>query len=64
MSHILGSGPKHERRPKAILFSGAVGQAFHRVYSPLLPFKDELSTFMKAKVAEGDSESVQTESGG
>jgi deoxycytidylate deaminase/dephospho-CoA kinase len=63
MSHILGSGPNLNRRPRAILFSGAVGQAFHRVYSPLLPFKDELSTFMKTVETEG-SESVQIESGG
>lgn len=46
INHVLNSGPNSERRPKAKLFNGAVGQAFHRLYSPLLPFKDEISTFM------------------
>jgi dCMP deaminase len=28
------------------LFSGAVGQAFHRLYDPLLPYKDEAEVFL------------------
>ena len=47
MSHILNSGPAEDRRPKTKLFFGAVGQAFHRLYDPILPFKDELSAFMR-----------------
>jgi len=45
MSHILGAGPK-EKRPVVELFSGAVGQAFHRLYDPILPFKDEIEVFL------------------
>lgn len=44
-SHILGAGPAG-KRPHLELFSGAVGQAFHRLYDPLLPYKDEAEVFM------------------
>ena len=64
MSHILASGPNQERRPKTILFSGAVGQAFHRLYAPLLPFKDELSTFMKVEAARTIAEPTAPSEGG
>lgn len=47
LSHILGAGPK-ERRPVLELFSGAVGQAFHRLYDPLLPYKDEAEVFLRS----------------
>jgi deoxycytidylate deaminase/dephospho-CoA kinase len=46
-THILGSGLE-AARPKVELFSGAVGQAFHRLYDPVLPFKDEIEVFMNA----------------
>lgn len=47
LSHILGAGPK-DRRPVLELFSGAVGQAFHRLYDPLLPYKDEAEVFLQS----------------
>ncbi|MFO1320747.1 MAG: hypothetical protein U1F52_14120 [Burkholderiales bacterium] len=47
LSHILGAGPK-DRRPVLELFSGAVGQAFHRLYDPLLPYKDEAEVFLRS----------------
>lgn len=40
VKHVLASG---ENRPKVILFSGAIGRAYHDLYEPILPFKDELS---------------------
>lgn len=39
--HILASGTK-DKRPKLRLFGGAVGNAYHRLYEPMLPVKDEL----------------------
>ena len=45
LTHILGAGPE-SKRPKLALFSGAVGQAFHRLYGPLLPYKDEVEVFL------------------
>lgn len=39
-SHVLSSGPV-EHRPQLRLFSGAVGQAYHRFYEAILPIKDE-----------------------
>lgn len=39
-SHILGSG-ELGYRPVLRLFGGAVGHAYHRLYDPLLPIKDE-----------------------
>lgn len=40
--HILQVG---ENSPQMILFSGAIGQAFHKLYSPIIPYKDELSIY-------------------
>jgi|CXWL01.1.fsa_nt_gi dCMP deaminase len=45
MTHILGSGVS-SMRPSVELFAGAVGQAFHRLYDPILPYKDEAEVFM------------------
>lgn len=42
-SHTLTSGTK---TPKMQLFRGAVGRAFHQLYQPLMPFKDELETIL------------------
>ncbi|SLM24546.1 Deoxycytidylate deaminase [Stenotrophomonas indicatrix] len=42
LSHVLRSGPE-EFRPKLRLFQGAVGHAYHRIYEPILPIKDEYS---------------------
>ncbi|MFC7301480.1 deoxycytidylate deaminase [Cognatiluteimonas weifangensis] len=39
-THVLKSGPE-ENRPILRLFSGAVGNAYHRLYEPMLPIKDE-----------------------
>lgn len=40
MSHILMGG---SRNPELIIFSGAIGRAFHNLYSPKLSYKDELN---------------------
>jgi len=45
ISHILSSGPANAR-PEIVLFQGAVGQAFHRLYDPILPYKDEIEAFI------------------
>lgn len=42
-SHTLANGTKI---PKMQLFRGAVGRAFHQLYQPLMPFKDELETLL------------------
>jgi len=43
VDHVLmvGSDP-----PKLILFRGAIGSAYHRLYSSILPYKDELYSYM------------------
>jgi deoxycytidylate deaminase len=46
MSHILKAGSKNAR-PKVELFHGAVGQAYHRLYDPVLPYKDELRALLE-----------------
>lgn len=40
MHHILQGGSKN---PTLILFSGAIGRAFHKLYSPIVAYKDELN---------------------
>lgn len=42
-SHVLSSG---NNNPKLILFRGAVGVAFHRLYQPIMPYKDELEMLL------------------
>lgn len=44
--HTLMGG---SRNPNLILFTGAIGRAFHNLYTPKLPYKDELSTLSKTK---------------
>jgi deoxycytidylate deaminase len=39
--HILMGGTNN---PRLMLFSGAIGRAFHRLYTPIVPYKDELAT--------------------
>ena len=41
--HILKSG---KNRPRLILFSGAIGVAYHSLYQPILPYKDELKMLL------------------
>ncbi len=38
-NHVLASG---DEKPELILFRGAVGSAFHKLYQPMMPYKDEL----------------------
>ena len=42
-SHVLSTGDKS---PRLELFRGAVGRAFHRLYQPMMPFKDELDMLL------------------
>lgn len=47
-NHILASGEKGSR-PTLRLFSGAIGRAYHQLYQPILPYKDELQMLIKFK---------------
>jgi deoxycytidylate deaminase/dephospho-CoA kinase len=40
LRHVFAAG---ENPPKVILFSGAIGRAYHDLYEPILPFKDEMA---------------------
>ena len=41
MSHIIMGG---NNNPTLTLFSGAIGRAFHYLYTPIIAYKDELNT--------------------
>lgn len=41
--HILQGG---ENNPELLLFTGAIGRAFHKLYSPLIPYKDEINALI------------------
>lgn len=43
LTHILSGGVKN---PQLTLFSGAIGRAFHRLYSPIVAYKDELNALI------------------
>jgi deoxycytidylate deaminase/dephospho-CoA kinase len=49
MKHVLLGGAKN---PKLLLFYGAIGRAFHKLYNPILPYKDELSTLIPKELEE------------
>ncbi|CAN5506630.1 anti-phage dCTP deaminase [soil metagenome] len=51
LTHILKSGAA-QARPTVELFQGAVGTAYHRLYDPILPYKDELRALMEGKPEE------------
>lgn len=40
LDHILQGGSTN---PTLTLFSGAIGRAFHKLFSPIVPYKDELN---------------------
>lgn len=42
IQHVVRSGTK---QPEMVLFSGAIGLAYSKLYDPLFPFKDELNAF-------------------
>jgi deoxycytidylate deaminase len=46
-SHVLRSGDENAQ-PKLRLFSGAIGHAYHRLYEPILPIKDEYRARLNA----------------
>lgn len=39
--HVIESG---SNKPNLVLFSGAIGIAFHRLYTPMVAYKDELNS--------------------
>ena len=43
---ILRTG-KDENRPKLELFVGAIGKAYHQLYAPFMPYKDELKILLE-----------------
>jgi len=45
--HILSAGPTS---PKLSLFSGAIGRAYHQLYEPIMPYKDELELMLGIKM--------------
>jgi deoxycytidylate deaminase len=45
IDHIIHGGT---RNPDLVLFSGAIGRAFHRLYNPILPYKDEMSALLQS----------------
>lgn len=46
LSHILTSGKK-EMQPQMVLFNGAIGRAFHKLYTPISAYKDELNAMVE-----------------
>lgn len=58
LTHILKSGTG---QPIVELYQGAVGAAYHRLYDPILPYKDELKALMEGKQDGGPSALVPAE---
>ena len=47
--HVLSIG-KHDNRPELILFTGAIGTAYTKLFTPLLPQKDENEMWLGKKM--------------
>lgn len=47
--HVMNIG-KYEKRPQLILFTGAIGTAYTKLYTPLLPKKDENEMWLRSKM--------------
>jgi len=45
-SHVLANG---SNQPDVILFTGSIGRAYHDLYQPIMPYKDELSQIFVEK---------------
>lgn len=43
--HILNIGDEHNI-PRVTLFSGAIGSAYHKLYLPIIPIKDEVGAYL------------------
>jgi dCMP deaminase len=39
---LLKSGVNPDNNPKVLMFQGAVGRAYHKLYEPFMAYKDEL----------------------
>lgn len=50
--HILTNSKSIDARPNLIMFQGAVGRAFHKLYDPFMPHKDELAILANIKPKE------------
>lgn len=46
MTHILQGGSNN---PVLRIFSGAIGRAFHKLYTPIVAYKDEINALTKDK---------------
>lgn len=46
-SHILVNGTEADHNPKLLMFQGAVGRTFHKLYESLLSYKDEIKILTK-----------------
>ncbi len=44
--HVLKAGPNI---PQLSMFSGAIGRAYHQLYEPIMPIKDELKLILKTE---------------
>lgn len=44
--HTLATG---DNPPTLTLFRGAIGKSYHKLYTPIMPFKDELETLLDLK---------------
>ncbi|WP_281227914.1 hypothetical protein [Flavobacterium aquiphilum] len=47
--HILKSGIDSTKNPELLMFQGAVGKTFHKLYDPFMPYKDELTILTDIK---------------
>jgi deoxycytidylate deaminase len=58
--HILKNGVAENKNPKLIMFQGAVGRAFHKLYEPFMAYKDELSILTGINPKVSDKQKIES----
>ena len=57
--HTLKNGSKKENNPNLVMFQGALGKTFHKLYEPFMSQKDELSILTSIKPKADVFESIK-----
>ncbi len=59
-THILTNAKDVKVRPKLLMFQGAVGKAYHKLYEPFIAHKDELNILASIKPKENKTLKIES----
>ncbi|WP_417876382.1 hypothetical protein [Winogradskyella sediminis] len=59
-THILTNAKDKTVKPKLLMFQGAVGKAYHKLYEPFMAYKDELNILANIKPKENKALKIES----